>query len=222
LGQYKNAKRWELASSRPVEYTEGGIKLADGMEIEADVIVWGTGFEPTKFFERAFPGVDLQDCLDDGLYLYKYIAHPSLKNCFFIGFKDPSLNVPFNASLQSTWAALCAGGVVNVPDAEKMSKLLEDRRRDTRMRFPFSHRRGFYDYFLRPPNCDYTYALDLIKDCGLENRMANFWRHPVNIWTISSNFRAVIGMQIHLLKDEKEIETNAETAKETTSLLRRR
>lgn len=229
LSQYENAKKWNLIRSSPVAYTTDGLRLASGEIIAADVIVWGTGFEPTTFFRKVFPGVDLQDTLEDGLYLYKYIVHPSLPNCYFVGFRDPSLFTLCNASLQSVWAALSEAGVVKVPDAREIRQLLNERQRDSRLRFPYSHRRAYYDYFLRPPNCDYTYGLgkyfyeaatlavpialfsdykllylgfvpptqlDLVRDCGLEDRLPSFWSNPANIWTACLDFSAILAMPI--------------------------
>ena len=107
--EYVNAKKkWKVETSQPVSYTDRGLRLENEKEIEANVIVWGTGFAPTHFFAEVFEDVSLQDNLDDGLYLHKYIAHPALPNCYFIGFRDPSLNVPTVTSVQSLWAAMCA------------------------------------------------------------------------------------------------------------------
>ena len=194
--QYANAKKWNLVRSSPVAYTSDGLELSNGEIVQADAVIWGTGFEPTTFFQKVFVGVDLQDSLDDGLYLYKYIVHPSLPQCYFVGFKDPSLSTLCNASLQSLWAVYCNAGIVKIPDIDEMKQLLDERMRETRMNFPFSHRRGFYDYFLRPPRCDYTYGIDLVQDCGLEERLASFWCNSANVWTCSSDFAAVLAMPI--------------------------
>jgi cation diffusion facilitator CzcD-associated flavoprotein CzcO len=194
--QYENAKKWDLRRSRPVCYTETGLKLDNGEILQADVIVWGTGFQPTKFLKEVFVDVHLQDCLDDGLYLYKYIAHPALPDCYFCGFRDPSVNVPFAANVQSLWAAFCAAGMVDLPAPAGMRCLLDERQRDTRLKLPQSHRRAFCDYFLRDPRCEYDYALDLIRDCGLESLVASFWCRPLNIWTASEDFGAVLGAKI--------------------------
>jgi cation diffusion facilitator CzcD-associated flavoprotein CzcO len=207
--EYINAKnKWKVETSQPVSYTENGLKLENGKEIEADVIVWGTGFAPTRFFEEVFESITLQNNLDDGLYLHKYVAHPSLPNCYFIGFRDPSLNVPTVASVQSLWAAMCVGGVVNLPSANEMRDILANRMQNTRHNFPYSHRRAYYDYFLQPPyNDDYSYALDLICDCKLENRVASsssssWCCNPMDIWTSSSAFRAVLGAQVVVEQDD--------------------
>ena len=196
LQEYRNAKKWNLKRSRPVAYTADGLELASGEIIAADVVVWGTGFEPTTFFRRVFPGVDLQDTLEDGLYLHKYMAHPALPRCYFVGFKDPSLMTLCNASLQSLRAVFCAAGIVKVPTADEMRASINERQLETRNRFPFSHRRAFYDYFLRHPRCDITYGLDLVRDCGLEDRLPTFWCHPANAWTASTIFTAVLAMPV--------------------------
>lgn len=204
--EYVNAKKkWNVETSQPVSYTDRGLRLENGKEIEANVIVWGTGFAPTRFFEEVFEGISLQDNLDDGLYLHKYIAHPALPNCYFIGFRDPSLNVPTVASVQSLWAAICAADAINIPSAGEMREMLNNRMLDTRHNLPLSHRRAYSDYFLRPPyNDDYSYALDLIRDCKFESRVATLTRfcNPVDIWTSSSEFRAILGAQVVVEQDD--------------------
>lgn len=202
--EYAKSKRWGVERSQPVEYTDSGLKLANGRKVEADVVVWGTGFNVTRSFEEVFRGIPLQDSLDDGLYLYKYVAHPALPNCYFIGFKDPSLDLLSNASVQSLWAVMCSAGLVaSLPDPDDMRRILDERKRETRRAFPKSHRRAYYDYFLRAPdNCDYSYCLDLIRDCGLEDRVASSWRGPADAWTSSSSFAAVVGARVESIPTE--------------------
>lgn len=196
VAQYANAKKWDLRTSSPIAYTSDGLELENGEIVNADVVVWGTGFNPASFFRKMFPGVDLQDSLDDGLYLYKYIVHPSLPNCYFVGCRDLSLGTLCNSSLQSLWAVYREAGIVKAPNSDEMRQLLDERQRDTRLRLPCSHRRAYVDYVLRPPMCDHTYGLDLVRDCGLEDRVASFWCNPANVWTANSDFGAVLAMPI--------------------------
>ena len=109
------------------------------------------------------------------------------------------------ASVQSLWAAMCAADAINIPSAGEMREMLNNRMLDTRHNLPLSHRRAYSDYFLRPPyNDDYSYALDLIRDCKLESRVASLTRlcNPVDIWTSSSEFRAVLGAQVVVEQDD--------------------
>lgn len=202
MSQYTNAKKWDLVKSSPVAYTSDGLELENGEVVNADVVVWGTGFNPTSFFQTMFPGVNLQDSLDDGLYLYKYIVHPSLPKCYFVGCRDISLSTLCNASLQSLWAVFCEAGIVKIPNSGEMRQSLDERQRDTRIRFPYSHRRAYVDYVLRAPRCDSTYGLDLVQDCGLEDRLASFWCNPANMWTSTSDFSAILAMPIQNVSRE--------------------
>ena len=214
--QYCNAKRWKLEKSQPTEYTTNGLLLENGKEIEADVVVWGTGFQPTRAFQEIFDGIDLQDTLNDGLYLYKYIYHPKLSNVYFLGFKDPSLNMPSNASIQSLWAMFCAAGIAQLPTRNDMEEMINTRQQNTRQLFPFSHRRAYYDYFLGETRCDYSYTVDLLRDCKgvFDKRVASFWCHPADMWASGSAFGAVFGAEI--ISDD---EANDAGATDSTSLV---
>ena len=214
--QYKNAKQWRLEKSQPKEFTENGMLLENGQVVEADVVVWGTGFQPTRVFQQIFSGIELQDTLDDGLYLYKYIYHPRLPNVYFLGFKDPSLNMPSNASIQSLWTMLCAAGIAKLPTPNDMEEIIITRQQNTRQSFPFSHRRAYYDFFLAgESSCDYSYTMDLLRDCkGLfDNRITSFWCHPANIWSSGAAFKTIFGAEI--ISDD---DSNA-PANDSTSLV---
>ena len=52
--QYANANKWNLVRSSPVAYTSNGLELSNGEIVQADAVVWGTGFEPTTFFQKVF------------------------------------------------------------------------------------------------------------------------------------------------------------------------
>lgn len=217
--QYWNTRLWKLETSQPKEFTANGLLLENGKEIEADVVVWGTGFQPTRAFKEIFEAIELQDTLNDGLYLYKYIYHPKLPNVYFLGFRDPSLNMPSNASVQSLWAMFCAAGIVQLPNLNDMEEMISTRQQNTRKLFPFSHRRAYYDYFLAgESSCDYSYTIDLLRDCKgvFDKRVASFWCHAASIWSSGSAFGAIFGAEI--ISDD-ESNAAAATATDSTSLL---
>merc|ERR1712070_979405 len=79
-GQILNYEFRDMLKSGEVSYRKGraakfipsGIELTDGTQIEADMVIFGTGF--TKCYKYLRP--ELQACLNrrkDGLYLYRNI-----------------------------------------------------------------------------------------------------------------------------------------------------
>jgi len=82
--------------------TEKSVILQDGTEIEADVVVFGTGF--TKHYDL----LDrlLQNRLDkekDGLYLYRNVIPPRLPNIAFVGAEVSTFNNILTHGLQAEW-----------------------------------------------------------------------------------------------------------------------
>ena len=191
----------------------------DGRErnehVDADVIIWGTGFNPTKSFTNIFKlknnsnddNNEQDDDYNDGLYLYKYILHPKLlPNCYFIGFRDPAFNVPFMSNIQAIWAASCVSGFVKQlpPTTKQMIQSLKERQIDSRKHSPYTHRRAYFDYLLRYPKCQLSYVYDLIYDCfGGEKvvyddlLLPTVTCHPMNIWSSASNLEVVVSTKFY-------------------------
>ncbi|KAK1747160.1 flavin-containing monooxygenase [Skeletonema marinoi] len=206
----------DIMNGGGLHFTENGLLLENGQEVEADVVVFGTGFQPTRAFQEIFEGVELQDTLDDGLYLYKYIYHPKLPNVFFLGFKDPSLNMPSNASIQSLWTMFCAAGIAQLPALSDMEEMISTRQQNTRQCFHFSST-SLHDFFLAgESSCDYSYTVDLLRDCKgfFGKRVASFWCHPANIWSSGAAFGAIFGAEI--ITDD---ESNNAVASDSTALV---
>jgi dimethylaniline monooxygenase (N-oxide forming) len=72
-------------------YTENGVVLKDGTEIEADMVVMGTGFmkDYSFFDEKTLEALNKQK---DGLYLYRQIIPPSVPNLAFVGSEVSTFN----------------------------------------------------------------------------------------------------------------------------------
>ncbi len=80
-------------------YTPNGVELTDGSQLNADTIVFGTGWKQ----ELAFLPSGYADILEkDGLYLYRHILHPSIPDFAFIGFAS-TFNNTLTANIQSLW-----------------------------------------------------------------------------------------------------------------------
>ncbi|SFW91910.1 flavin-containing monooxygenase [Amycolatopsis australiensis] len=78
----------DVETRRISEITEQGVRVEDGTEIEADVLVYGTGFAATEFLGRmkvlGLGGRALQDAWSGGARAYLGMAVPGFPNMFCV------------------------------------------------------------------------------------------------------------------------------------------
>jgi len=100
----------------------------NGSRVDADVVVWCTGYTPKVPFLSgllsgdAVSGHSGADEMLDGQDLFKNVFHPSLGNSLaFIGFARPQLGaMPPIAELQARWFAAVLDGDVGLPSPDEM------------------------------------------------------------------------------------------------------
>jgi|GEM_PF-1158827 len=79
-------------------------KLTNGLKIEADIVIFGTGFKKNYSVFSS----DVQDDLDiqnDGLYLYRHMLPSHVKNLAFIGSEIATISNILTFGLQAEWLA---------------------------------------------------------------------------------------------------------------------
>ena len=106
------------------ELTERTVRFADGSEVDADVVVYCTGYRVTfPFLDPALiaaPGNDLP--------LFRRVFHPDVPGIYFVGLLQPLGAVMPLAELQSAW--ICdhlAGRYALPPDAELRADMAAER-----------------------------------------------------------------------------------------------
>jgi dimethylaniline monooxygenase (N-oxide forming) len=93
----------EVRNGEIAEFRGKTLKLTSGDVLEADLVVFGTGFRQDY---SIFPN-DLRDKLEleeDGLYLYRYILPAKIDNLAFIGKVAAVSNIS-SYGLQAEWLA---------------------------------------------------------------------------------------------------------------------
>jgi dimethylaniline monooxygenase (N-oxide forming) len=126
--------------------TERTVVFADGSEVEADVVVYCTGYKVTfPFFAPEFisaPGNDLP--------LFRRVFHPDVPGLAFIGLLQPLGAVMPIAEAQSTWACDYLAGRYVLPPAGAVRADIERERARMRRRYVASVRHtmqvDFEDY----------------------------------------------------------------------------
>jgi cation diffusion facilitator CzcD-associated flavoprotein CzcO len=126
--------------------TERTVVFADGTEVEADIVVYCTGYNVTfPFFDPALisaPGNDLP--------LFRRVFHPHIGGVYFIGLLQPLGAIMPLAALQSEWVCDHLTGRYSLPAPDAMRADMERERRRMFKRYVASPRHtmqvDFEDY----------------------------------------------------------------------------
>jgi cation diffusion facilitator CzcD-associated flavoprotein CzcO len=99
--------------------TKTGVVLKDGTEMQADVIVFGTGFKKTYSYLDA----EMQKRLNrqpDGLWLYRNIFPTEVNDLCFIGAEVSTFNNILTQGLQAIWLQRVLSGAIKLPAKQAM------------------------------------------------------------------------------------------------------
>jgi len=130
---YDFRKMTEAGSIRHItgaisHFKENGVVLMDGTELEADLVVYGTGFAKSyDLFDSTFvqPLLGLEK---DGLWLYRNILPPRLRDVAFIGSEVATFNNILTHGLQALWLQRLLAGSLELPGASAMQQQVEKER----------------------------------------------------------------------------------------------
>jgi dimethylaniline monooxygenase (N-oxide forming) len=149
---------------------EQEIEFADGTRVEADVVVYCTGYKITfPFFDEDFLAAP-----DNHIELFRRVFHPDIDNIAFIGLLQPLGAIMPLAETQGQWVADYLKGEYHLPDRQA---LLADIRADQaamRKRYVASKRHTIQVDF-----DSYLYDLAKERRAGAERARAAGFALPV-------------------------------------------
>jgi dimethylaniline monooxygenase (N-oxide forming) len=133
--------------------TERTVVFADGSEVEADIVIYCTGYRVTfPFFDD-----DLIAAPDNDLPLFRRVFHPGIRNVFFIGLLQPLGAIMPIAAVQSEWVCDHLGGRYALPAPAALRADMERERAAMFKRYVASKRHTM--------QVDYDdYLADLVKE----------------------------------------------------------
>ena len=150
--------------------TRDRVRFTDGSEVEADVVVYCTGYKVTfPFFDEGFVAAP-----DNDLPLFRRTFHPGIPNVFFIGLLQPLGAIMPIAELQSEWVSDFLAGRYALPSPGDLRADIEDERRRMFKRYVASKRHTMQIDF-----DDYVAALAKERKAGAERARAQANRLPV-------------------------------------------
>ena len=140
------------------------VSLKDGSSLEADLIVFATGFQnglPMITDPTIRQKLNLQN--SDGMYLYRYILPDKVENLAFVGHMSAISNIS-SYGLQAEWLArYLTGGLVAEPTPAIMQEEIKARQHWARSWMPDSANRGM-NVLLHQTH----YHDQLLTDMGLD------------------------------------------------------
>ena len=105
--------------------TRDGVRFTDGSEVEADVVVYCTGYKVTfPFFDEGFISAP-----DNDLPLFRRTFHPDIPNVFFVGLLQPLGAIMPIAEAQGEWVSDYLSGRYALPAPADLRADMEDERR---------------------------------------------------------------------------------------------
>ena len=144
-------------------FNEKGLVLENGEELEADVVVFGTGW--TQGFDFLSEEIRNLVLKNDEFRLYRHILPPAEKQLGFIGYAS-TFNNTLTAEVAANWLAQIFRGEQRLPDEEHMEKEID---RILAWIKEYTYRSS--GYFIGAVNVHYLD--DLIRDMGLPTKRTN-------------------------------------------------
>ena len=153
----------DLTCVPAIERLDGsGVVCADGTAVEADVIVFATGYKMSFPF---FDDRELQPDAEHRFPLFKRIVKPGVDNLYFAGLAQASPTIVNLAEQQSKLIAAHLAGEYRLPGAAEMRRIMA---RDER-----KHLRQYYDAPRHTIQLDFArYVRDLRREIATGRKRA--------------------------------------------------
>ena len=143
-----------------------GVELDNGTQIEADLVIMGTGWRR----DLSFLSEDLREKVYDNgrFHLYRRILPPAQQRLAFVGF-FPTLTCPLSSEIGAHWAAQLFTGNMNLPATETMDRDIKRLENWAKERVPELEDGVFTGPYIA------HYVDELMRDMGLPTkRTSNF------------------------------------------------
>ena len=118
------------------EFDGREVVFTDGSRVEADVVVYCTGYKITfPFFDE-----DLVSAPENQIELFRRVFHPEIPNLFFVGLLQPLGSVMPLSEVQGTWIASYLEGQYALPPRTQLRRDIAEDQAAMRSRYVASKR----------------------------------------------------------------------------------
>lgn len=108
------------------------VHFTDGTQETVDLLIYATGYKVSfPFFKEGFFNVES----NNDIQLYQRVAHPDIKNLFFLGLIQPLGAIMPLSEVQAIWVAKILSGQCQLPESKKMHEAIEKMKIATQKRY---------------------------------------------------------------------------------------
>jgi dimethylaniline monooxygenase (N-oxide forming) len=161
-----NADRITAKRASISKFTEAGVELDNGEQVDVDLVVFATGWQrDLSFIDETLRN----QIFNSGRFrLFRRILPPEQQRLAFIGY-FPTLSCPISSEIAAHWAAQCFSGALELPSTAEMDNEIVRLEDWARSRSPDSN-----DGIFTGPYHSH-YVNDLMGDMNMQiDRTSNF------------------------------------------------
>ncbi|KAL4569653.1 hypothetical protein LXL04_025295 [Taraxacum kok-saghyz] len=159
----------KLKKTPNYSFYENGIQIEeDNTHIEADIVIFATGFKGVEKLKDIFESSTFRHFITDSprVPLYRECIHPRIPQLAVIGFSDSLSNI-YTSEMRSKWVAALLEGAFKLPSVDEMEK--DIARWDEYMK----ESAGEYHYRSSIAALEIWYNDQLCKDMGMNHLRKN-------------------------------------------------
>ena len=185
-------------------FVPGGVQLDSGEELQADMVIFGTGFrQDITFIEEKYRRLIIDEKGD--FHLFRNLIHPGIPNAGFLGYNS-SFFSPLTSEVGSWWLAEYAKGNLVLPSHKQMYEEI-----DAHLSWSINNVPPAFAYGICVSPFNFHHLEDLIEDMGFKT----FGKGAKPLQGIMERIKPSLYQQIRQqLKDKKPLPVKDASIKE--------
>ena len=158
---YVQSRKIQTRKTEITKFLPDGVELASGEYLQADVVIFGTGFrQDISFLEEKYRRWIVDE--EGNFHLYRHMIHPDVPHLGFLGYNS-SVFCQLTSEVGSWWLAQYCKGNLALPSRSQMYKEMHIQYRWSRKNLPSS-----LAYGICVAPFSFHYLEELIKDMGFK------------------------------------------------------
>ncbi|HEY9694376.1 MAG TPA: NAD(P)-binding domain-containing protein [Oculatellaceae cyanobacterium] len=132
--KYIRAGKIKPIKTSIARFIPGGVELANGQQVLADVVIFGTGFtQSIPFLQEQYRRMLIDE---EGIFqLYRHLIHPEIPQMGFVGYNS-SFFSQLTSEVGAWWLLDYVNGKLSLPSTEEMYQEIADELDWMKTRFP--------------------------------------------------------------------------------------